>query len=726
MNPWRRTRLMLGMFGILAGSVGATSQPANAQTNPADRAVRTTPGSSDTVAIAFHLAVSSAGGETLQDLNTSLRDLAGSSIRLIPVPAEQGRLQAILRGQTEYSLQVGAAGHVAREIEFVTPASGKLEQIVVLEVDPVVLPGLDAVVQWEDGASSGDRAVSAVRFADAPIAWTHLGEWLSTQPGVSVRTSAVSGGQTLSVRGSRPEGVLVLLDGHPLNDPMTGSADLSAVNVASLESATLVRGAGSTRHGSGALAGVLLLRTRQPQGSAASGSVRISSFGGVGGDLYVSHSGSSGRAALSIAWEKARNDFEYDNRVLPGAPLETRVNADGSRLSAAVAAVRGPVNLDVRYDGVERGSPGPMGSAVFDQARWSNRRAKVTAGFQGGSTSLSVRGGWLGTRWDSGVASGDAERDGFDGAVVVDTRTGGTLDLLIGGRLSYEALHGDDMPETATRAVVGSSVARSFGYGRLRVEPALSVDGTSGDWAASPEIGLTMEAGAGLTLRARVGQAFRLPTLGDLYFAPAIRVRANPDLQPERVVLDSELGLRGGWNPGQVEFEADFGAWYRVTDDPIVWLASAAAVWSPRNLDRLVSTGFEASFRASTAGSRSAGWRISAAAAFDRSRLGFGDNQNPMPYRPGTTGSVGLERWSRGLSARTSLRWTGSRTTSIAGTRTLPGFLLFDVALAHALPFGSVPLEIEGRIDNLFDRRYELVELYPEPGRRFSLTLRLR
>ena len=119
-------------------------------------------------------------------------------------------------------------------------------------------------------------------------------------------------------------------------------------------------------------------------------------------------------------------------------------------------------------------------------------------------------------------------------------------------------------------------------------------------------------------------------------------------------------------------------------------------------------------------------WRISAAAAFDRSRLGFGDNQNPMPYRPGTTGSVGLERWSRGLSARTSVRWTGSRTTSIAGTRTLPGFLLFDVALAHALPFGSVPLEIEGRIDNLFDRRYELVELYPEPGRRFSLTLRLR
>ena len=179
MSPRRRTLVMLGM---LAGYAGAIAQPVNAQTNLADEHARTAPGSSDTVAVAFHFAVTSAGGEALQDLSTWLRDLAGSPIRLIPVPGEQGRFSAVLRGQTEYSLKVSAAAHLGREIEFVTPVSGKLEQIVVLEVDPVVLPGLDAVVQWEDGAGNGDRAVSAVRFADAPIAWTHLGEWLSSQP----------------------------------------------------------------------------------------------------------------------------------------------------------------------------------------------------------------------------------------------------------------------------------------------------------------------------------------------------------------------------------------------------------------------------------------------------------------------------------------------------------------------------------------------------------------
>lgn len=706
----RSRYLQVVLIGGLAG-IGTTPPAATAQSG---------------LVVPVRLEVLSAGGAELRDLSLSLRDSLGAEIDIRPVAAEEGLFTAVLRPRTRYELSIRATDHVIRRVDFMTPESGSLRRVEVLDMDPVVLPELHAAVRWDRTGDDSDRGVSAVRFAEAPIAWTDVGDWLSTQPGLSVRGSATAGGQTVSVRGSRPEGVLVLLDGHPLNDPMTGSADLSSVSVASLESAILVRGAGSARHGSGALAGVLLLRSRRPEGSTASAAVRVSSLGGVGGDLYLSRAGKTGRAAISVAWDEVRNDFEYENRMLPGAPVETRVNADGSRLSAAVAAARGSMHLEVRYDGVERGSPGPMGSAVFDRARWSNRRTSITAGLQGRSVGLSVRAGWLGTRWDSGIESAGAEREALDGAIVVNGNTGGALDLRLGGRLSQEALNGDDLPATVHRAVGGASVARSFATGRFRFDPALSLDATAEQWALSPEVGLSMAAGANLTIRARAAQAFRLPTLGDLYFAPAIRVRSNPDLVPERVLLDSELGLRGEWNRGRFGVEADIGAWYRVTENPIVWLASAAAVWSPRNLGRLVSTGIEASFRATTTASESAGWRFSAAATLDRSRLGFGDNQNPMPYRPDATGSLGLERWSRGLTARALLRWTGSRTTSVAGTRALPGFLLLDIALAHALPIGTLPLEVEGRITNLLDRRYELVELYPEPGRLFSLTLRLR
>ena len=90
------------------------------------------------------------------------------------------------------------------------------------------------------------------------------------------------------------------------------------------------------------------------------------------------------------------------------------------------------------------------------------------------------------------------------------------------------------------------------------------------------------------------------------------------------------------------------------------------------------------------------------------------------------SGSLLLEAWSERLGGRATVRWIGERTTSVAATRTLPGFALLDLGVVHALPAGSVSLELEARLNNAFDRRYELVELYPEPGRSVSLALRVR
>jgi SAM-dependent methyltransferase len=80
--------------------------------------------------------------------------------------------------------------------------------------------------------------------------------------------------------------VLVLLDGMPINDPLTGAADLSGIPVRSLESATVVLGA-DAGSGSGATAGVLSLRTRGvARGTAVS--LTAGSFGQVAADLSAS------------------------------------------------------------------------------------------------------------------------------------------------------------------------------------------------------------------------------------------------------------------------------------------------------------------------------------------------------------------------------------------------------------------------------------------------------
>jgi outer membrane receptor protein involved in Fe transport len=80
--------------------------------------------------------------------------------------------------------------------------------------------------------------------------------------GVVLRQSGPTGAQTVSIRGSGADAVLVLVDGAPLNDPVSGEADLSAIPAHSIERLTVLAGAQSARYGPGAEAGVVLIDTR--------------------------------------------------------------------------------------------------------------------------------------------------------------------------------------------------------------------------------------------------------------------------------------------------------------------------------------------------------------------------------------------------------------------------------------------------------------------------------
>lgn len=680
---------------------------------------------SDTLAVVRITVVSEAGGPPA-GLEA---DAAGAAERPRVRTGPDGRetvVEATAPAGRRVTLRLRAPGHLTDSVAVTAGEQGERPPRLVLRVDPVELPRIEAAVRWGPGSGTESRSVSHVRFAEAPVAWRDVGEWLASLPGLSLRSGGPGGGQAVSVRGSRPEGVLVLLDGVPLNDPMTGRADLSTVPVASLESATLVRGAGSARHGSGALAGVLMLSSRRPEHPNASGAVRVSSHGGMAFEASGSSGGRAGRAAVSLAAGRAENDFPFEDRTSPGHPVVTRRNADGSWLSAAVSAAGRELQLDLRYDGVERGTPGPMGSALFDDARWREDRATGALSWRAGSAAAALRLARRSTRWSPGGTGAPSGTDGLDVAASAELRVPSASGLLLASRLRAERLSGDEVAGDPGRVTGGLSASALLRPGIVRLEPALAVDAGGGEAALSPELGVRVPIAAGLALRGRVGQAFRLPTFGDLYFASSYRVQASPDLRPERVRLDAEVGIDAAWTGRAGRLEAGAAGWYRETEDPIVWLASSVAVWSPRNLDRLVSAGVEVRLDLAAGAEQAAGWRGWGSLTLDRSRLGFGANRNPVPYMPGTAVALGLELRSPAWATRTELRWMGPRTTSVAATRELPGFVIADFALARRIHTGGLPLELEARVENLFDRRYELVELYPEPGRRYSLTVRAR
>jgi len=118
-----------------------------------------------------------------------------------------------------------------------------------------------------------------------------VAEVLEQLPGISVNRT-VSGEYRMVIRGiqSDPE-VLVLLDGHRINDPYNGSA-LLEFPAEAVERIEVVRGPAAVLYGSGAFAGAVHIFTRKsaaPHGSAGYGlfnTVRVSAGGGHDSDGY--------------------------------------------------------------------------------------------------------------------------------------------------------------------------------------------------------------------------------------------------------------------------------------------------------------------------------------------------------------------------------------------------------------------------------------------------------
>ncbi len=614
-------------------------------------------------------------------------------------------------------------------------------------VDTTRLPALRATVRrtlFDPGLA---RSVERLEPGEGVVPFRDLADWLESRTSVGVRSFGGGGRQVLSVRGGRPEGVLVLLDGLPINDPLTGEADLSGVPLESLSSATLVRGAGTARYGSGALGGALLLESASGNRGKPEARIGLGSYGAY--EMSAS-AGRDGDVDLRIGagLRGAENDFSYENRLAHGTPERERTNADSESHWVELSAETDAIHGTMRYDRLERGVPGRLGTSVFEGDRWREARWSASASVGGERATGRIGLRRLTMRYAPGGSDGTGGSDGPTGDSAepssqraLDFRAGGEValpefgDLVIAGRASLERLEGDGIDGDPDRSAAGATVRRAFrsgpGDSGFGVEPLIGVD-VSGDGSAlSPEIGAWYRPDPSTRFYGRVGRGYRLPTFADLHFEAAPGVRAHAELDPERVVLDAELGMEASRSLGWAGASVKLAAWTRDTRDPIVWLASSVAVWSPRNLDRLVARGMELEARVGSPVSRrdaggrkrGLGWAVEAGVTLQDSRVGFGSNRNPLPYQPDVIASASVELERRETALRLDATYTGSRTTSVAATRRLDGFLTVDLGLRRRLTPGPFDIVASLDVTNLFDRRYELVELFPEPGRSLRLTI---
>ena len=544
-----------------------------------------------------------------------------------------------------------------------------------------------------------------------------LQDLLRGRAGINLNNSGGLGKQSsLFLRGTNSAHTLVLVDGVRINTGDLGLAMIQDLPLEQIERVEIVRGPQSSLYGADAIGGVIQIFTRRNTGTFAphfqlgggSNGLREAS-GGIGGsgergwfgtDIAYQHTdginscrGDAATFAGCGADEPDRDGYRNLSMSLRGGyALTDALSVEGTALRA-----EGENHYDGYYNYSET-----LQQVLGGKVRYApSERFTLTAnvGRADNESDNYNDSTWLGAaqthrdsasvQADFGVAEGQLLSAGVDWSQ--DNLDGSSTDYLVDSRdntgvfVQYQARFGAHHLQASARnddnEQFGNHTTGSLGWG--------------------------MELGGGFRVNASYGTAFKAPTFSDLY-DPWSGV---PTLDPEES-KSANLGIAqqgDGWRWGLDVYETRIDD--LITYDATTFMMSQvekARIRGAELTGSLTVAGFDLNAQLSHTDPRN---RTDGSAQFD----------NWLARRAQNTARLDVDRSFGGFRAGVTAFGAGKRYDNAANTVRLAGYGTVDLRLEYAI---SRDWSVLGRVSNVFDREYETVAWYNQPGREYRLSIR--
>ena len=543
-----------------------------------------------------------------------------------------------------------------------------------------------------------------------------VAEMLRRVPGLTVVGSGDQGKLTsVFTRGTGSNQTLVMLDGVRLNSPFFGGFDWSRLSTGGLSRVEVARGPYSALWGADAVGGVInLIPARSQSGfngrvfgeGGSEGWRRLEADIGWGGkafDLYASGFDQQSDGELENA------DFENRQLVLTAG---WRWGQRGSRLGIVVQ------NLEA-----ETGIPFATPGSPTPDRRQDSDQTLVAVPFNlffSDSWNIELTGATIDGTFDFS----DPDDPFF---TFSDTETTSTQARLASHHrfsrhtLSWGGEWRKDEVDNASNLGVNlkgeenetiSAFAQDVWWisPKLRLLAGVRWDDAD-EWGSeiSPRIDLGWRLSDTFELRGGYGQAFRPPSIGELFFP----LSGNPELEPE------------------TSSSTDLGMVYTTRNKRSQWQITAFST----NLENLIEFDFSTYSNANIGTATIRGAEFALEQSIGKRTASFlqatyldteDDEGQQLLRRPTWSGS-----WT--IHGAFSEHFTGDLTVVYVGSREDVDPVTFERAEADDYTTGNIALayslwngvEITARVLNVADKQYQEVLGYPAPGRSWLLGLRL-
>lgn len=515
-----------------------------------------------------------------------------------------------------------------------------------------------------------------------------------TRRGVMGYGIATNGTGVVTIRGvgGQPNtGVLIVLDGRPDYQGLMGHPLPDFYGLADAGTITVIEGPASLLYGSNAMGGVIEIRSAPPPERMET---RLSSSLGSywTGQHRLSNAARVGRGFYSLAAGLSHTRGERERAAFRSK--EGSLSAGYDLSPAWKAALRG------RYGHFHVEDPGPTFAPL------PNSFARVGRGGASFHLDNASRRSW----GQAVVFSNHGRHVLADGFRSVDRTTGVRLhqQAVVGPRMAAEAGldvvdYGGRAQNVLTHLKYGAHhLTSAAGFSRLNWTPLARLrlyggaryeSNSVAGGIAAPEVGVSLNFHPDYAMAASVSRGFRNPTIRELYLFPA----PNPALKREQL-YNYEVSWLARPRPS---LDASLTAFYADADNLIVTVGRFPNL-RLENSGSAIHRGLEAAVRC----------RPVRAVRLSAGGLRMWST-NLAPYVPRAKFSYGLDADLK----RVFLNWSGMAVgrmwVNAQRTRQLGGYHIATLKLTAPVRARSSVFVV---VDNLFDKRYQVVDGYPMPG----------
>ncbi len=367
----------------------------------------------------------------------------------------------------------------------------------------------------------------------------------------------------LGVRGFSPisdynNRLLVLIDGHSINEPVFGSAAVGTdlvVDLDSVERIEFVRGPGSVIYGTGAMFGVLNVVMKKSDGTpTASATARAGSAGFRSGTASATTAIGGTNIAVSGLWRSVAGKDLYFPEFATGGSDGIARGRDYDHSEGILARIsRGGFEATLHYGTRTKGEPGASyGSNFNEDEGTSDRHTFVDLAYDRKLTpslAMTLHGYWDRDLYDGHYPMSPTLFDyslgvkfGFESRLAWDVRANDRLTLgaevMDAARAEYRYWGNGANDLKGTFVTVSGYVQNEYQpLSNLSVTAGLRMEHNTavGNWF-TPRVAVVFNPSAASTLKVLYGQAYRAPDVYALqiFDAGGIYLKSH-GLEPENI-----------------------------------------------------------------------------------------------------------------------------------------------------------------------------------------------